>query len=591
MAALAMKTEEEEGTSLADIIDIVKRRGRGIGVSFAVGALATCVLALALPPTYRATGTILIEQQEIPTDLVRSTVTSYADERVQVISQRVMTTQNLLGIIRRYELYPSLQKRESREKVIERLRDDINFRMISADVVDPRTGVPRKATIAFAVSYDNASPDLAVKVANEITTLYLNENLTSRNQLAEDASSFLTTEGDRLSKHIAELEAKLAAFKEKNVNQLPELVQLNMSLLDRTQQQLRDAVTEQRSLTQQKVYLEAQLAQLKPNSVMFSDSGERILTSSDRLRALRSELASSRALYAADHPDIARLTREIAGLEGQEADQDGAADDNDVLRRLDAARAELGAAREKYSAEHPDVKNLERTVAALEAELAKPRTTVRARHLDAPDNPAFIQIQAQLSSIVNDQHSLAIKIASLGAQADEYEKKIAMSPVVEREYRELTRDYESAQLRYQELRTKQSEAQLAQNLETNRKGERFTLIEPPLPPEEPVSPNRFAVFIIGLILSAALAAGLAALREATDTSVRGRRDVEELGHGAPLALIPIIVTAAEVARGRRRWRFAAGGAMASAVVALLGIHLFFRPLDTLWFIVLRRLGI
>jgi succinoglycan biosynthesis transport protein ExoP len=592
MAALAMNAEEKEGVSIADLIDVVKRRGRAIGITFGVALFATCVLALAWPPTYRSTGTILIEQQEIPTDLVRSTVTSYADERVQIISQRVMTTQNLLGIIRRYELYQGLQKRESREKVIERMRDDIHFRMISADVVDPRTGVPRQATIAFSVSYDNPSPDLAVKVANEITTLYLNENLTSRNRLAEDASSFLTQEGDRLSTRIAELEARLAAFKEKNVNQLPELVQLNMSLLDRTEQQLRDATTEQRSLAQQKVYLEAQLAQLKPNSVMFSDSGERILTSTDRLRALKSELASARALYAEDHPDIARLTREIAGLEAQEATQpDAAADDNDLSRQLDAARADLGAAREKYSPEHPDVRNLERTVAALEAELAKPRAAPRKVHADSPDNPAYIQIQAQLSAIINDQQSLAVKIASLREQADGYQKKVAMTPIVEREYRELARDYENAQTRYQEVRAKQGEAQIAQNLETNRKGERFTLIEPPLPPEEPVSPNRLAVFVIGLILSAALAAALAALREATDTSVRGRRDVEELGSGAPLALIPIIVTAADLAKGRRRWRFAAGGAMASLVVALLGVHFFFRPLDTLWFIVMRRLGI
>jgi uncharacterized protein involved in exopolysaccharide biosynthesis len=462
--------------------------------------------------------------------------------------------------------------------------------MISADVVDPRTGVPRQATIAFAVSYDNASPDLAVKVANEITSLYLNENLTSRNRLAEDASSFLTQEGDRLSAHIAELEGTLATFKEKNISQLPEMVQLNMQLLDRTEQQLRDAGTEQRSFAQQKVYLEAQLAQLKPNSVMFSDSGERILTSSDRLRSLKSELASARALYADDHPDIARLTREIAGLEAQATSGEGA-DDNDLLRQLDAARAQLGAAREKYSPEHPDVKNLERTVTALETELGKPRASPHPRKVEAPDNPAYIQIQAQLSSIVNGEAALAGKIASLHAQAGSFEKKVAMTPVVEREYRELTRDYENARTRYQEVRAKQNEAQLAQNLETNRKGERFTLIEPPLPPEEPVSPNRLAVFVIGFLLSAALAAALAALREAMDTSVRGRRDVESLGSSAPLALIPVIVTAADVARGRKLWRFAAGGAMASAVIALLAIHLFFRPLDTLWFIVMRRLGI
>jgi polysaccharide biosynthesis transport protein len=590
-----MKTEEKDGVSISDLIDVVRRRGRGIAITFAAAGLATCILALAWPPTYRSTGTILIEQQEIPTDLVRSTVTSYADERVQIISQRVMTTQNLLGIIRRYELYQDLQKRESRERVIERMRDDIRFRTISADVVDPRTGVPRQATIAFAVSYDNASPDLAVKVANEITSLYLNENLTSRNRLAEDASSFLTQEGDRLSARIAELEGKLATFKEKNINQLPELVQLNMSLLDRTEQQLRDAVTEQRSYAQQKVYLEAQLAQLKPNSAMFSDSGDRILTPTDRLRALKSELASRRALYAEDHPDITRLTREIAGLETQEAGQaageSGAADGNDLLRQLDAARAELGAAREKYSPEHPDVRNLERIVSGLEAELGKPRAAARPRSAEMPDNPAYIQIQAQLSSIQNDSRALDAKIASLREQAEGYQKKVAMTPVVEREYRELARDYENAQLRYQEVRAKQNEAQLAQNLETNRKGERFTLIEPPLPPEEPVSPNRLAVFIIGLILSAALAAAFAALREAIDTSVRGRRDVELFGNSAPLALIPVIVTAADLARGRKRWRFAAGGAMASAVVTLFAVHIFFRPLDTLWFIVMRRLGI
>ena len=139
------------------------------------------------------------------------------------------------------------------------------------------------------------------------------------------------------------------------------------------------------------------------------------------------------------------------------------------------------------------------------------------------------------------------------------------------------------------MRAKQNEAQLAQNLETNRKGERFTLIEPPLPPEEPVSPNRLAVFIIGLILSAALAA--ASLRCARPGHVGARPPRRRmLGSSAPLALIPIIVTAANGAR-QDLWRFAAGGAMASAVVALLAIHIFFRPLDTLWFIVLRRLGI
>src|SRR6202012_2408507 len=125
-----------------------------------------------LPPHYRSAATILIEQQEMPQDLVRSTVTSYADQRVQVISKRVMTTETLLNIIRRYDLYPKERARETREALLNRMRKDIGMRMISADVIDPRSGHPTSATIAFEVSYSSRSAEMAAKVANELTTLY-----------------------------------------------------------------------------------------------------------------------------------------------------------------------------------------------------------------------------------------------------------------------------------------------------------------------------------------------------------------------------------------------------------------------------------
>ncbi len=114
--------------------------------------------AVLWPATYRSTGTILIEQQEVPVDLVRSMVSSYADQRIQMISQRVMTSDNLMRIIDRYQLYPEQRRKEPREVLLTRMRDDIHFSMISADVVDPRLGRPAKATIAFSVSFDNRSP-------------------------------------------------------------------------------------------------------------------------------------------------------------------------------------------------------------------------------------------------------------------------------------------------------------------------------------------------------------------------------------------------------------------------------------------------
>src|ERR1700694_5502232 len=139
--------------------------------------VVTLGLALLWPPTYLSGATILIEQQEIPQELVRSAMTSFADQRVQVISQRVMTTQNLLSLIERYNLYPEIRLSKPREVLLQTMRNDISMKMISADVIDPRSGRPTQATIAFSVNYKSHSPELAEKVAKDLTSLYLNEHL------------------------------------------------------------------------------------------------------------------------------------------------------------------------------------------------------------------------------------------------------------------------------------------------------------------------------------------------------------------------------------------------------------------------------
>jgi len=584
--------EKEREFNLREFVGALSRRRRVAIITAVSCVVTTLLLALFLPPHYRSTGTILIEQQEVPIDLVRSTVSSYADQRVQVISQRVMTTQNLLDIIRRYSLYTDRVRRDTREELIERMRKDIEFKMISADVVDPRSGLPRQATIAFTVSYTSRSAEQAVKVANELTTLYLSENLTERARLANDASSFLLAEGERMSKVIAELETKLADFKSKHTDSLPELQGMNLQLLDRTEQELRDADARRMSLDQQRVFLEAQLAQIKPNSMLTTDSGERIMSPTDRLKMLKSQLASARALYSPEHPDIGRLEREIAGLEAQTGAQSAA---NELRRQLETARGELGTAQQKYSADHPDVERLQRKVAGLEAELSNAPTPTLPRGTgegaDLPDNPAYIQLQAQLSATLNDKHALETQVAQLRTQIASYQRKVSTSPQIEREYRRLTRDYESAQLKYQEVRSKQMEAQLAQNLESDRKGERFTLIEPPLPPEEPVSPNRAAILIVGFVLTLALSAGIVVVRENLDATVRGRRDMQDAFAAPLLALVPHIETEADVLAGRTRLRLSLGAAAAACMLAVLAVHLFFRPLDVLWFTALRRFGL
>ena len=587
---------------LGNYLAAARHRRKTLIITFCLALLITIVLAVALPPSYRSAGTVLIEQQEMPQEMVRSTVSSYADQRVQVISKRVMTTETLLNIIRRYDLYPKERAKDTREVLLGRMRKDIGLKMISADVIDPRSGHPTSATIAFEVSYTSRSADLAAKVANELTTLYLNENLNNRTQIARDAAQFLESESERVSRQIVDLETKLAQFKDKNQEKLPELTQLNMSLLDRTDEELRTEQARKDSLEQQIVYLQAQLAQLKPNSTVYSDTGERITSSADRLKMARTQLDTARAIYSPDHPDVLRLEREVAGLEKQVANDPkakvsyvGASSvTNDLRRRLESTRAALATASGKYSPDHPDVIRLQAEVKDLEKQLAAAPPAPVTDLVNAPpieaDNPAYVQVQAQISATRNEMTALDTALLKLRAKAAEYQRNIEASPEIEKDYRELTRDYDNARLKYAEIRSKQQEAKTAQDLEADRKGERFTLIDPPLPPEEPVSPNRKLILIAGFLFSALLTFGVLWVLEKMDTTIRGRTDLFTLTGIPPLALVPHIGTVAEARAARRRMWLAIGTGAASVCVAVVLIHFFYLPLDVLWFNVTRRFG-
>ena len=579
--------------SFKDFIDgLVRRRALASAIA-AVCVITALAIALLLPPSYRSTGTILIEQQEVPADLVRSTVTAYADQRLQVINQRVMTSSNLLDIMRRYSLYPRRQGTDTREELVHRMRDDINLKMVRADVIDPRSGTPRQATIAFSVSYDSREPEHAVKVANELMSLYLSENLTERQRLAGNTNSFLVEESERLSKQIAATEQKLADFKLKHADAMPELQSLNRSLLDRTEQELRAAEMRISALEQQRVFIESQLSQVKPTSSLTTE-GERVLSPEDRLRVAKSALTSARARYGPDHPDIARLEREVKGLEAEAGS--GAASSpsvNDLTRDLDGARGELTQARDRYAPDHPDIARLERRVNALEKELTAASANPQASKppVEAPDNPTYISLQTQISSTLNEKKALEVRMEQMRTQMSGYERQLVTSPTIEREYRVLARDYDAAAAEYRELRSKQQEAQIAQNLENDRKGERFTVIEPPMPPEKPESPNRPAIMAIGVILALGLTLGIIAVLEALDTSVRGRHDILNLLATPPLAVLPWIETSEDRTKRIRRTRYAWAGAAASVLLTSGVIHFLILPLNVVWAGVLRRLGV
>lgn len=565
------------------------RRRQTFWIVSGITFLLAILIALLWPPTYRSTATILIEQQEIPQEMVRSVISSFADQRVQVISQRVMTTQNLLGLIERYDLYPRIRQREPREELLKRMREDITMKMISADVIDPRSGRPTQATIAFTVSYENHSPDLALKVANDLTSLYLNENLSSRTQLSEQTAAFFSEQASGQQAHINELDKSLAEFKEKHHDDLPELVQLNIQSAERTDLDLRDAENRIASLDSQRVLLQAQLAQISPNSQVYTDSGQRVFGAEDRLKSLKAELASLKGKYGPDHPDVVRTEREIAGLEQEVAVEDGTAD---RLRQLSEAKAQLATAQEKYSAEHPDVVRLQHEVdnllKAVDADANAGTAKIARAHAD---NPVYVQVKGELDALQVDRESAVKKRDALKAKYDDYVRRMTQSPEVERQYRELARELESAQLKYQEILSKQTEATVSENLETERKGEKFTLIEPPQPPEKPVSPNALLILVLGLLLSIGAGVGAVVAAESFDASVRGPGDIRQLLQVPALASIPIIYTAADHARHRKITRYSWGGGIAVVILAAVTVHFFVKPLDVVWLILMRRFGV
>jgi uncharacterized protein involved in exopolysaccharide biosynthesis len=229
---------EANAQAFKDYIEAVKRRKWSLVLPTFMISLIAAMVALALPPIYTSRATILIEEQEIPQDYVMTTVTSFAEQRLQTITQRIMSHTKLLEIIERFGLYSDLRKKRTNEEVVTKMRKDIALETISAEVVDRRTGRPTTATIAFTLAYEGKNPRTVQRVANTLMSLYLEENLRVRERQAEGASEFLENEMEDLQARVAELEAEIAAFKKEHLNELPELLEVNLQGLERTERDI-----------------------------------------------------------------------------------------------------------------------------------------------------------------------------------------------------------------------------------------------------------------------------------------------------------------------------------------------------------------
>lgn len=573
---------------LRDYFEIFSRQRRLI---FLAGGLLICVsltVALLWPATYKSTATILIEEQEVPAELVHSTITSYADQRIEMIKQQVMSRASLWKVVEQYNLYPEMRRESPTEGVIKRFIKDIEVEVISADVIDKRTHNATKATIAFTVSYNSGTADTAQRVANELTSLFLGENLKSRERQAQETTTFLKQEAESLAAHIEEVEAKLSKFKQRAAGALPELMPLNLQMMNQADRELMDLDQQIRSLEERKNYLEGELATIKPNTPILSVTGERILDSVERLRGLRAEYAGVAANLSPDHPDVIKMKQEISALERETGANP---ETEEVAKQLIDARARQATLADRLGENHPDVLQTQRTIMALERELRRIGTGAGNKPTQRPENPAYINIQAQLNSVNSSLQALKTSRTTVKQRLQDYAQRIERTPELEPDYQVLARDRDTSAQKYQDIRSRLLEAKVSEGLEVQRKGERFSLIDPPGLPENPEKPNRKAIALLGFILALAGGGASAAIAEHLDHSVRTPQQLVRLTQTFPLAVIPYMPNQVDLTRALRRRSRIRLVSLGAVAIALLLCHLFWTPLDVVWYATLRRFGV
>lgn len=540
---------EEEVKGIGDYIAILKRNILWIIIPAVLLMIATAVFVYKLPSTYKSEGLILIESQEIPSSLIKSTVTSYADQRIEVIKQRIMTTSKIMDLVKKYDLYPDLKKGTPVSEYVSLFRANIGVKMVSARVTDPTSGRARRANIAFKVYFLDESPKVAQQVANELVTEFLVENTKTRTLKASETKKFLQEEANKFQRKIQETEKKIADFKNQYSDSLPELLQHNLSRVDKLQSEL--------------TYNQSQILQLK-----------------DMSATMNLELVDIPA-YIITETRVTADGRKVRGPTTQE--------------KLINAEAEYERLKTKYSANHPDLKAIIKLITDLEEQIEneaeQPKKKAAGSGNKRTRNPVFSRIKTRIASAEREILRLEKRNQEIEESLVDYEQRIVQTHQVKRAYDDMTRDHKNQLRKYEDLRAKQLEAELGENLESENKAESFSLIEPPLVPNKPEKPNRKKLLVMGAAGSIGVGIGLALLIDLLFGGVRGYNEITRILGVEPLVVLPMITTPNELhnkKRVKKRWVLLG---LILIGLAVAGFHYFVMNLEVLWFKIMRKISL
>ena len=574
----------EQVKDIRDVWAIFLKRKKFFIIPFGVLFILATAIAFLLPAIYESKTTILIEDQQIPPEFVRSTVTGFADQRIQSLTQQILSRTKLWEIIQQFQLYSEMQEKYTREEILEKMRDDIQLETISAEV---GAGGQKQArpgqsaiTIAFSISYRGKNPETVQKVAGTLASLYLEQNLKIREAQAKTTTQFLEAESKELRERIQAIGAKITAFKKEHEGNQPELQGFNQAQAVRLDQETKQIDNQIRADEDRRVYLEGQLATVKPEAPVTS-SGERVTDPQTRLRTLQIQLADLQSKFSDDYPDIRKTKREMAELEKLEKSQSGGS--SQKQEKLAQLKAELAEKQGKYSAEHPDIRKLKNEIARLEQQ---PDKSAPSKAVNVPDNPAYINLTTQIETTKNEIASLQRQREALKDKLTMFNQRLEQAPRLEQEYFALQRDYTNSTAKYQEVMNKIMEARISEGMEEHQKGEKFTLIDPASYPQKPVKPNRWLIVLAGFVLSMGAGVGAVALAEQMDHSLNNADELASFTGFPVLGSITRIGITEDVIAHRRKRRFIW---TAIGLGLLLGLLLFHFLYMDLWVLTARLL--
>ena len=478
---------ENRELTMDDYLAMLMRRLKVILIPALLAPIAGFMVSYVFPPKYTSTSTVLVEGQKVPANYVAPVITSDFTQRVQTLSQEVMSPSRLrpviqgLGLVKPEEenkLMSEIQQNMTVEPVITSMSAAASGSGLSG-AIKKKPAVTDEPVPGFNVNYSDSNPTRAQKICNAMTSLIVDENLRSRSEVATSTSEFL---GHQLADAKTALDAQdkaLADFKKQYSGQLPTDSDNNMRMLMSLNSQL-DASTQTLGRAQQdKAYTESMLAQ-QIAAWKAAQSSTNPQTLEQELTQLQAQLLQLQARYTADHPDVIKTKADIAEVEKK-------------LKEVNAASAAASAA----------------------------DSTEKA---NAAEPPEIRQLRLQIHQYQGVIEQANVDQKRLQSQIGIYQSRTAMSPGVEEQYKLLTRDNDNAQAVYKDLLAKKGSSDLGVNMENQQEGEQMHILSPAGLPDSPSFPNR-PIFAAGG-LGAGLALGLiiAIFLEFSDKSIRTEKD-------------------------------------------------------------------